>query len=102
MTRLHIGNLSPSTTTAALGAALARAGRKIVRVEVVASRNNGRSRGFAFVELDPAEDGAAAVLALQGSDVEGRAIAVAIAHGSKSRFDMPTRTGRSAAIRPLK
>jgi RNA recognition motif-containing protein len=102
MTRLHIGNLCPSTTTATLGAALARTGRKFARVEVVASRDFGRSRGFAFVDLDAAEDTEAAVLSLQGSEVEGRAITVAIAHGPKSRFGTAPATGKPASIRPLK
>jgi cold-inducible RNA-binding protein len=100
MSRLHIGNLLPSTTSETLSQVLQRDGHKIARCQVVMSREFGRSRGFAFVELDGSEDSAAAVTAFQGREVEGRAITVAIAHGPKSRFG--GEVAPAGPIRPLK
>lgn len=102
MSRLHIGNLSPSTTTATLTAALERDGRKLVRVQLVSSREFGRSRGFAFVDLEASDDATAAIAALQGREVDGRPIEVAIANGPKSRFGGEPVGGRPSPIRPLR
>ncbi|MBL8753745.1 MAG: RNA-binding protein [Planctomycetes bacterium] len=100
MSRLHIGNLLPSTTSATLTAALQADGRKFARIQLVPSREMGRSRGFAFVELDPGDDVATAITALQGREIEGQQITVAEAHGPKSRFGIGS--GKPTPIRPLR
>lgn len=84
--RLHIGNLSSDTTAASIIEAMERHGRTPVRVQVVMSRDPGRSRGFAFVDMLSSEDANAAVAAVDGTDIGGRPVRVAIAHEPKSRF----------------
>ena len=84
--RLHIGNLSPETTAASLTEAFQRDGRTVARVQLVMSREPGRSRGFAFVDMATAEEASAALTALQGTNIDGRSARISIAHEPKSRF----------------
>jgi len=84
--RLHIGNLSPDTTAASITEAIQRHGRTPVRVQVVMSRDPGRSRGFAFVDMPSTEDASAALAAVHGTDIDGRIVRVAIAHEPKSPY----------------
>jgi RNA recognition motif-containing protein len=44
--------------------------------EVISDRETGRSRGFGFVEMETDEGCAAAIAALNGQDMGGRAITV--------------------------
>lgn len=84
--RLHIGNLSSDTTAASITEAIERHGRTPVRVQVVMTRDPGRSRGFAFVDMVSSEDASAALAAVNGTDIGGRIVRVAIAHEPKSRY----------------
>jgi RNA recognition motif-containing protein len=45
-------------------------------VHIVTDRMTGRSRGFGFVEMASSEEAAAAIEALNGTDLDGRAITV--------------------------
>lgn len=49
---------------------------EVVSVSIPTDRDNGRPRGFAFVELSTAEQAAAAIEKLNGYELEGRAIRV--------------------------
>jgi len=72
--KLYVGNLPFSTTEAELRELFGRHGT-IERVSVITDRETGRSRGFAFVEMD--QRGAeAAMRALDGSQMGGRALRV--------------------------
>ena len=84
--RLHIGNLAADTTAAVLEQALRGDGRNVARVQVVMSRDPGRSRGFAFAEMASDDDAAAAIAALHGATIDGSVVRVALAHPPKSRF----------------
>ena len=84
--KLHVGNLAPDTTAATITSAFERDGRHVVSVQLVPSREPGRSRGFAFVEMGSEQDALAAVAALHGSTIDGRQVRVAHAHPPKSRF----------------
>ena len=84
--RLYIGNLASTTTKAALSEVFQQDGRQVATVELVMSRDEGHSRGFAFVEMATEADGAAALAALAGAIVEGRALRVEVAAERKSRF----------------
>lgn len=84
--RLHVGNLAVTTTAATLTEAFQRDGRTVARVSLVMSREPGVSRGFAFVDMASVAEAESAMTALQGSDVDGRALRVSVAHGPKSRF----------------
>jgi len=75
---LHIGNLTFDTTTADLRALFAQQG-EVKEAEVVTDLHSGRSRGFGFVEMATQDDAKAAISALDGHNVDGRDITVAIA-----------------------
>ncbi|MBX3464747.1 MAG: RNA-binding protein [Planctomycetes bacterium] len=84
--KLHVGNLASNTTAAALTERFARDGRKVAKVSLVMSRDPGRSRGFAFVEMETDADASAALAALDGAEIDGRAMKVSTAHPPRSRF----------------
>jgi RNA recognition motif-containing protein len=73
--KLYVGNLSFSTTEAELRTAFESHG-SIESVNVIMDRETGRSRGFAFVEMEDASAADAAMRALDGSDLDGRNLKV--------------------------
>ena len=75
MKNLFVGNLPHSTTEAELRSLFEPHGA-IDRVSVVADRETGRSRGFAFVEMTNADEADKAVAALNGTELEGRALKI--------------------------
>ena len=48
--KLYVGNLSKSTTREDLGSLFAQAGDVVV-TDLITDRNNGESKGFAFVTM---------------------------------------------------
>jgi RNA recognition motif-containing protein len=83
--RLYVGNLSFSTTEAALQDAFAQDGRQVASVSVMLDRDTGRSRGFAFVEMATEADAQAAIKAMNGAQIDGRALRVNEAEERKPR-----------------
>jgi hypothetical protein len=73
--KLYVGNLSFSTTEDELRTTFERHGG-VGSVSVITDRETGRSRGFAFVEMDDASAADDAVRALDGSDLGGRSLRV--------------------------
>jgi RNA recognition motif-containing protein len=84
--RLYIGNLATTTTKQTLAEAFQRDGRQVTTVELVMSSEIGISRGFAFVEMATESEGAAAMQALDGAVLDGKALKVQVAAERKSRF----------------
>ncbi|MBL8729904.1 MAG: RNA-binding protein [Planctomycetes bacterium] len=84
--KLHVGNLASDMSATALTDLFAQDGRKVANVSLVMSRNAGKSRGFAFVEMATDDDANAALAALHGAEVDGRALKVTEAHPPRSRF----------------
>jgi len=76
MSRLYVGNLSWNVTEDDLRAAFAADGRQVSNVTVMMDRETGRPRGFAFVEMGSRADADAAIQALNGKDLDGRALKV--------------------------
>ena len=74
-TNLYVGNLTFNTTTADLESLFAAHG-EVTRAQVITDRETGRSRGFGFVEMASAESARAATSALNGREVDGRALTV--------------------------
>lgn len=72
---LYVGNLPWSVTDETLTALFAGHG-KVDRAKVVMDRDTGRSRGFAFVTISDDAAGNAAINALNGKDMDGRALTV--------------------------
>jgi RNA recognition motif-containing protein len=74
--KLYVGNLSYSTDDASLQAHFAAEGRQVVSARVLTDRETGRSRGFGFVEMASPEDAQKAIEALNGRELDGRALTV--------------------------
>jgi len=72
---IYVGNLSFDTDDAGLRAAFEAHG-EVSSAQVITDRDTGRSRGFGFVEMPSAEEAKAAMDALNGQDLDGRALNV--------------------------
>ena len=84
---IYVGNLSYDVDDAALRAAFEAHG-EVTSAKVVTDRDTGRPRGFGFIEMPSAEEAKAAIAALDGSDLLGRALKV-----NEARPRAPRRTG---------
>jgi RNA recognition motif-containing protein len=73
--KLYVGNLPWSTNSASLESMFAQHGA-VRSAEVISDRETGRSRGFGFVEMETEEGSQAAIQALNGAEMEGRALTV--------------------------
>jgi RNA recognition motif-containing protein len=80
--RLYVGNLPFHATEELLSQRFTPCGG-VVSVSVVTDRETGRSRGFAFVEMESAAAAQKAIAELDGQDMEGRALRVRIAEDRK-------------------
>jgi cold-inducible RNA-binding protein len=74
-TNLYVGNLTFNTTNADLESLFAAHG-EVEKAQVITDRETGRSRGFGFVEMATPDAARAAIDALDGKDVDGRALTV--------------------------
>lgn len=74
MIRIFIGNLPYSAAYNDLNEAFSAFG-PVENLHIVTDRETGRSKGFAFLEMED-EDGKAAIAALNGADYDGRALEV--------------------------
>jgi len=73
--RLYVGNLSFSTSQAAIEAAFAACG-EVREVSLPTDRETGQPRGFAFVTMGNAAAANAAIAQLNGSLLDGRPLKV--------------------------
>lgn len=73
--KIYVGNLPWSSTSASLQTLFSAHGT-VTSAEVITDRETGRSRGFGFVEMGSDEDCQRAIQALNGQEVDGRAITV--------------------------
>jgi RNA recognition motif-containing protein len=73
--KIYVGNLPWSATSASLESLFSAHGT-VQSAEVISDRDTGRSRGFGFVEMSTDEGCQAAIQALNGADMDGRAITV--------------------------
>jgi RNA recognition motif-containing protein len=71
--KLYVGNLSFNTTSDDLREAFSPHGN-VASATVVTDRETGRARGFGFVEMS--DGGDAAIQALHGTELQGRALTV--------------------------
>ena len=74
-TRLFVGNLSFNTTQSQLQELFAAHGA-VIETDVIMDKFSGRPRGFAFVTMETKEGANAAIQALNGKDLDGRALTV--------------------------
>ncbi len=82
-TKIYVGNLPWRATDAQLTQLFSAHG-EVSEARVVTDRETGRSRGFAFVSMATAEAARAAIAALNGHNLEGRALVVNEANEQRS------------------
>jgi cold-inducible RNA-binding protein len=73
--KLYVGNLSFDTTTEDLEKMFGASGT-VQSTNIIEDRDTGRSRGFAFVEMSNDEEAQNAITALNGKEIDGRALLV--------------------------
>ena len=73
--KLFVGNLSPDTTGDELRTLFGEVG-VVESCNVITDRDTGRSKGFAFVQMDSTETANAAKEKLNGLDLRGLALKV--------------------------
>ena len=87
--KLYVGNLSYNTTATELEQLCAAHGT-VQSAEVISDRETGRSKGFGFVQMGSDAEAQAAIAALNGQEVDGRALTV---NEAKPREDRPRKSG---------
>lgn len=83
--KLYVGNLPWSTTDSDLTELFAAYG-SVDSANVITDRETGRSRGFAFVEMDQSS-GQRAMQELNGHEIDSRALKVNEAQDKPRRSD---------------
>jgi RNA recognition motif-containing protein len=73
--KLYVGNLSYNVSDSDLQAMFEPHG-EVRSAQVIMDRDAGRSKGFGFVEMSNDNEAQAAIQALNGQDVGGRALTV--------------------------
>lgn len=74
--RLFVGNLPFDTTESQVRDLIAGSGRTVHSVKIVTDKDTGRSRGFAFVDVEDDAQAQSAISELNGKDFGGRALVV--------------------------
>ncbi|RSZ42408.1 MULTISPECIES: RNA-binding protein [unclassified Variovorax] len=87
--KLYVGNLAYSVRDNDLEQAFGEFGA-IVSAKVMMERDTGRSKGFGFVEMGTDAEALAAIEAMNGQPLQGRALTVNEARPMEAR---PPRTG---------
>ncbi len=87
--KLYVGNLSYNATGSDLEQLFAAHGQ-VASAEVIADRETGRSKGFGFVQMGNDDEAKAAISALNGHEVDGRALTV---NEAKPRENRPRSGG---------
>lgn len=82
---IYVGNLSYQVTDAELKAAFEVHG-EVSSAKVIQDKVTNRSKGFGFVEMSNQAAGEAAIKALNGADLKGRAVVV---NEARPRSDAP-------------
>src|SRR5436190_24252730 len=73
--KLYVGNLAYSVRDDDLQQQFAAFGT-VTSAQVIMDRDTGRSKGFGFVEMGSDAEAQAAISALNGKEVDGRALTV--------------------------
>ncbi|OHD76511.1 MAG: RNA-binding protein [Spirochaetes bacterium RBG_16_67_19] len=92
--KLYIGNLNYSTDEASIRKMFEPHG-EVVSLNLITDKYTGQSKGFGFVEMASDEAAKAAIAALNGQQIDGRAIRVNEAF-DKPRGDGGSRGGRDS------
>jgi cold-inducible RNA-binding protein len=73
--KLYVGNLTYEVTDSDLSKLFGAHGT-VESAQVIMDRDTGRSKGFGFVEMKADQEAQAAIDALNGKEVNGRALTV--------------------------
>jgi RNA recognition motif-containing protein len=73
--KLYVGNLTYVVTDGDLQTMFAAHGT-VQSAQVIMDRDTGRSKGFGFVEMGSDQEAQAAIAAMNGKEVDGRALTV--------------------------
>jgi RNA recognition motif-containing protein len=73
MKNIFVGNLDFAATESSIRSLFEPYG-SVQRVNLVTDRDTGRSRGFAFVEMTDSAEADRAITALNGTQLDGRAL----------------------------
>lgn len=92
---IFVAGLNYKISEAELGDLFAEYG-EIASVKIVSDRETGRSKGYGFVEMPDDEAGNKAIEALNGVEIDGRAIAVSVA---RPREEAPRRNNYGGGSR---
>lgn len=90
---IYIGNLSFDTTEEQLRQAFEGYG-EVSNVNIITDRDDGRPRGFAFVEMSSQDAANAAIDGLNGQELNGRTLNV---NEARPRNDRGGRSNRGGA-----
>ena len=82
--KLYVGNLSFNTTENDLNDAFAAHGT-VTETNLMMDRETGRPRGFGFVTMGSVEEANKAIEALNGKEMDGRALTVNVAKPREER-----------------
>ena len=89
--KLYVGNLSYETSEASIRTLFESHG-EVALVNLITDRDTGRPKGFGFVEMGSADAAQKAKDALDGTQVDGRALKV---DGAKEQVPRAPRSGGS-------
>ena len=89
---IYVGNLSWQTIEADLQMLFETHGQ-VTSVAIIKDKYSGQSRGFGFIEMPNDAEGNAAIQALNGTELGGRALKVSVAkpRGERGRDQRPNR-----------
>jgi RNA recognition motif-containing protein len=84
---IYVGNLSYNSTDNSLRDAFAAFGA-VESANIIQDRETGRSKGFGFVKMTNNDEANAAIEALNGAEIDGRAVKV---NEARPREERPPR-----------
>ena len=84
MKKLYVGNLSYGATESTIRSLFENHGA-VDTVNLITDRDTGRSKGFGFVEMSNDAEAQRAISALNGKEIDGRALTVNEARPKEER-----------------
>ena len=84
MKKLYVGNLSYGATESTIRSLFENYGA-VDTVNLITDRNTGQSKGFGFVEMTNDAEAQRAISALNGKEIDGRALTVNEARPKEER-----------------
>lgn len=84
--KLYVSNLPYSVTDQSLGQMFASYGT-VLSSKIITDKMSGRSKGFGFVEMEDEAQATEAMEKLNGQEINGRRLNVAIARPQEPRDD---------------